>query len=808
VEFATVPTAKMRVGDFSELFGSGLTTTPSCFTGAPINGAIFNPATCAPYPSNIITNANAAGLAYLQAFPLPNIPGIIEQNFRAQRQSIRNFNDFDVRVDFIATQKDSIFARYSYGQDGFTVTDRLKDATHDLPSGFGSGDNFNHPRGVAVGETHTFTPNLVNEFRFGYSRPAFGYNPPFQGVPLAAQLGIQNANRSPLLGGIALIGGNNSEIEYTGDFGPYNVPEHAYQFLDSLSHNHGRHTMKFGVNILRRQVDFFQGNAAKGYFILGGVNFPGTGRFTGYEMSELLSGFPDYRIGPGVKFFNTRNWETGYFAQDDWRISRRLTLNLGIRYDLYTWPVEADNQQANFDPATGQLILAGTNGWGDSLINTDKNNFAPRVGFAYDLRGMGRTVIRGGYGMFYFLDRGGVGNQLSNNPGFNGVFEYQACPTTSLPGAPQCPGGFRPTFVGQGPLGNNDPTLATAPLPLPANVFSATPANGSLVYYPRDNPNSKVQQWNFQIEQQLGVNTALNLAYVGTKMSNLATAYNVNNVPLNSLTGAKAFPLYGAINAFANIGSGNYNGVQVSLNKRFTNGLQFTTAYTYSHTLDNSNGAFSNNNNTIFVDQTGTPLLSLNYGSSDSDIRHAFVGSVLYELPFGRGHQYGADIPRALDLFIGGWQWNNIVTLQTGTPVNLNVNGTPNNRPDLVSGNPELVRVGGNWEVQGATFAAPPKNIAGNYIRAGTFGRNGLVGPDYRTWDMSMFKNFHIKEQFIEQFRCEVFNLTNTPQFINPTTNGTVPGAPGTTIATGFNSGVSTRFSSERQLQFAVRITF
>jgi hypothetical protein len=159
-------------------------------------------------------------------------------------------------------------------------------------------------------------------------------------------------------------------------------------------------------------------------------------------------------------------------------------------------------------------------------------------------------------------------------------------------------------------------------------------------------------------------------------------------------------------------------------------------------------------------------------------------------------------------LFIGGWQWNNIVTLQTGTPVNLNVNGTPNNRPDLVSGNPELVRVGGNWEVQGATFAAPPKNIAGNYIRAGTFGRNGLVGPDYRTWDMSMFKNFHITEQFIGQFRCEVFNLTNTPQFINPTTNGTVPGAPGTTIATGFNSGVSTRFSSERQLQFAVRITF
>jgi hypothetical protein len=810
VEFATVPTAKMRTGDFSELLGSGLTSTPSCYTGAPINGAIFNPATCTPYAGNIITNANAAGLAYLQAFPLPNLTGTIEQNFKAQRQAIRNFNDFDVRFDFILTQKDSVFARYSYGQDGFTVTDRLKDATHDLPSGFGSGDNFSHPRGVAVGETHTFGANLVNEFRFGYSRPAFGYNPPFQGVPLAEQLGITNANRSPLLGGIALIGGNNSEIEYTGDFGPYNVPEHTYQFLDSLSHNLGRHSLKYGANILKRQVDFFQGNAAKGYFILGGVNFPGTGRFTGYEMSELLSGFSDYRIGPGAQFFKTRNWETGYFAQDDWRVNRRLTLNLGLRYDLYTWPTEVNNQQANFDPATGQLVLAGTNGWGDSLINTDKNNFAPRIGFAYDLKGTGKTVLRGGYGMFYFLDRGGIGNQLSNNPGFNGVFEFQACPTASVPGGPQCPGGFRPTFTGQGPLGNNDPTLATAPLPLPAVAFTPAPANGSLIYYPRDNQNSKVQQWNVQVEQQLGTSMALNIAYVGTYMSNLATSYNVNNVPLNSLTGARAFPLYGAINAFANIGSGNYNGLQTSLNRRFSKGLQFTTAYTYSHTLDNSNGGFSNNNNTIFVDQNGTPLLDLNYGSSDSDIRHAFVGSVLYELPFGRGHQYGADIPKALDLIIGGWQWNNILTLQSGTPINLNVNGTPNNRPDLVGGDPQLSRVGNNWNIEGATFAAPPTNVAGNFTRAGTFGRNGLVGPAYHTWDMSMFKNFNITERFVAQFRCEGFNILNTPQFTNPTTNGTVPGISGTpaTLHTGFNNGVSTRFSSERQLQFALRVTF
>jgi Carboxypeptidase regulatory-like domain/TonB dependent receptor len=808
VEFATVPTALMRTGNFSELFGSGLTTTPACYAGAAINGAIFNPATCAPYAGNIITNANAAGLKYLQAFPLPNLPGIL-QNFKAQRQSIRNFNDFDARLDFVLGHKDTIFARYSYGQDGFTVTDRLKDATHDLPSGFGSGDNFNHPRGIAIGETHSFSGNIVNEFRFGYTRPSYGYNPPAEGTPLAQQLGIVNANRNSLLGGIALIGGNNNEIEYTGDFGPYVVPQHTYQFLDTLSHSFGHHSFKYGANIAKRQVDFFQGNAAKGYFILGGVNYPGTGRFTGYEMSELLSGFPDYRIGPGAQYYKTRNWETGYFAQDDWRVTNRLTLNVGLRYDLYTWPYEEHNQQANFDPTTGKLILAGTNGWGKSLIDTDKNNIAPRIGFAYDLHGAGKTVIRGGYGMFFFLDRGGVGNQLSNNPGFNGTTDYQACPNGNGPvGGPMCPGGFRITFSGQGPLGNNDPTQATNALPLPAVQFSATPSNGTIIYYPRNNPNSQVQQWNVQVEHQLGANMALDVAYVGTKMSNLATSYNVNNVPVGSTTGTVAFPQYGTINAFANIGSGNYNGLQTRLNRRFSKGLQFTASYTWSHTLDNSNGGFSNNNNTIFVDAAGKPLLNYNYGNSDSDIRHFLTMSVLYELPFGRGHQYASNIPKALDYIIGGWQWNNIVTASSGTPITLNINGTPNNRPDLVSGDPKLGRDGNNWFVEGATFAAPPKaGVACNqatgagcfYTRPGTFGRNGLEGPLYRTWDMSMFKNFNITERFVGQFRAEGFNIFNTPQFQNPGASGNNGGV---------NNGVSTRFSSERQLQFALRFTF
>ena len=810
IEYATVPTAKMRTGDFSELYNTGLPTIPQCFTGVAPAGSIFDPRTCTPWTGNIITNGNAAGLKYLQAFPLPNRPGYtgIEQNFVANRQQIRNFNDYDVRIDYLATSKDSVFGRWSNGNDGFTVTDRLKDATHDLPSGFGSGDNFAKPQGLAIGETHTFTGNLINEFRFGYSRPFFGYNPPAEGTPLAANLGIVNANRNSLLGGIALIGGNNSEIEYTGDYGPYTVPEHTYQFLDTLSYNMGHHSLKVGANIIKRQVDFFQGNAAKGYFILGGLNYPGTGRFTGYEMSELLAGFPDYSIGPGAQYYKTRNWETGFFGQDDWRVTNRLTLNLGIRYDLYTWPYEANNQQANFDPSSGKLVLAGTNGWGKSLINTDKNNFAPRIGFAYDLSGTGKTVVRGGYGIFYFLDRGGVGNQLSNNPGFNGIFQYGACPGNNSgfngAGNLECGGvGSRITLSGQGPTGNNDWTQATAALPLPTVTFSATPAGGSLIYYPRNNPNSSVQQWNLQIERQLGANTALDVAYVGTKMDHLATSYAMNNTPLGG--GTAAFPTYNSINAFANIGSGTYNGLQTRLNRRFSKGFQFTAAYTYSHTNDNSNGAFSNSGGQIFVAQGGSPLLGFNQGRSDTDIRNFFVFSSEYELPFGRGREFGGNISKVADYFVGGWQWNNIITLGSGSPFNLgSIPGTPGNRPDCISKSCKITFDNNNAVITGM-WALPPTS-GGIYTRPGNVARNAFTQPMLHTWDMNVFKKFQTGERFTTTFRVEGWNILNTPQFVVSGTgwNTANPGDP----LNHPNVYTSTRFSSERQIGFALEVTF
>jgi hypothetical protein len=768
-DFATVPTALMRQGDFSELLNPAISGLP-----APIT--IKDLKTGQPFPGNLIPASmqNPVGLKYLNAYPLPNIPGKVQQNFEIQRQQVQNFDDFDARVDWNATEKDRVFTRFSFAQDNENTSTRLPG----LPAGFGAGSQFNNDRGDAIGYTHIFTSALLSDLRLGFQRTYFGYTPPYDNVPLSANLGIPNANTSSLLGGGALIGGGNSQLEYTGDYGPYLVLQNTFQSAETISWIKGRHTVKFGANIIRRQVNLFRPIAGKGFFNLysNGVG-PGS---TGYEVADVLAGFVNnYQIGPPFGMVGTRSWEDGLFIQDDWRPANRLTINIGLRYDIMTNPVEVYGRQSNFNIATGQIVTA--TGGGDPLVDNNYHNFGPRVGFAYDFKGDGKTVLRGGYGIFYFLDRGGISNQLAQNPPFSGESQYNYAD------------GYRITLSGAAPLNSNNWLAATGALPLGNfnNLNLRNPQNVSVLAILPNNKTSYMEQWNLQVQREVMRNTLFSIAYVGAAGRHLIDYYNMNNQLFDLPNGARLFPNLGSVTVEDARGNSIYHGLQAELSRRFSSGLQFTASYTFSRTIDDGGGAYGKNPQDFMNS-------ALDRGLADQDVRNRFVFSGIWDLPIGKGRHFASHMNRAEEPVIGGWQLNAIWTVQSGLPFSLSTPGAPGGRPNVIG---NLTTNPGNTQQYFNTHAVAqvPLTADGVMIAPGTLGRNTLIGPGMNSLDLSLFKNFAITERIKLEFRAEAFNIANHPQYANPNTDIT---------AANFGQITSTLLSSERQIQFAARVFF
>ncbi len=802
--FVTVPTARMRTGDFSELLASSpnFDTTngpsvdnqfsePFCLIHQKAkytkNGQLYDPVTCQPIVGNVLSNAgitpNAAGVNYFNAYPAPINSGVTN-NFLTHKQQFTHYNTFDVRFDWDATSKDQAFIRYSYDNSAFTETPELGT----LPSGFGTGSSYTHARAYGLGYTHIFTPSLVNQLLVGYNRDDFGYQPPFYGDALSAGLGIVNANRNIETSGGALIGGN-AGVDYTGDYGLYAIPQNTYEISDSVDWEKGHHSFKFGATGIMRNMEYFRPIAGKGYF-----NF-GNGDFTGFPSAEMLAGFTDsYSIGSQSGFYSNISYEDGFFAQDQWRVNPRLTLQLGIRYDIITRPYETQNRQASFDvdtnsPTYGQVLEAGKNGVSRTIINNDHTDFAPRIGFAYDLLGTGKEVLRGGYGIFYFPDYGGISNQLGQQAPFGGSVSYSA------------QNGYCVTFTGQTPAtgpsyGCNATPQQTTPLPAPGfpNFNPAAPPPGlSSLAVNRNDKNQQIQEWNLQLEQQLSPRDVLDIAYVGTKSDHLSTYYAYNLFQFN--TGLQNFPTLGGITYNNYNGTANYNGLQLHFEHHQGNNLLVTASYAWSHALDDSPGAVQGSTAALYYDPKA------DYGNSLQDQRHVFSSSILYKLPFGRGQMFGGKVNYATNLVIGGWQLNVIGHLATGTPFDLSVGGNnDSDRPDLVKplGYPKKLD---EW-FNTASFAAPPTVTANGvnvFTRMGTLGRDQLYGPGQRSADVSLQKNLQLYKRVVLELHGDFFNVTNTPQFTNPDAG---------IYDTNFGKITSTENYSNRQVQLAARLTF
>ena len=504
---------------------------------------------------------------------------------------------------------------------------------------------------------------------------------------------------------------------------------------------------------------------------------------TGFEQADLLIGFMcRYEIGFVGGPVGTRNWENALFAQDDWRVTRKLTLNLGLRYEFFTSPAERYARQANFDLETGSLVLAEDGS--DSLTETDKNNWSPRLGFAYDLFGNARTVLRGGYGIFYFLDRGGISNQLAQNPPYAGSLNFSYN------------NGYRITFTGQAPLNSNDNTLATQPLPLPVPntdpAFLNNPLNANVIAVKPDNEVSNVHQFNVQVQHQLTDNTALSVGYVGTRGRNLILYYNLNGTafspetaipcPISGRSLGACYPGLGSVNVRDDIGKSSYDSLQVQLDRRFSRGWQYIASYTLSKTKDNGNGAFDN------------PTSGVNYvedfGTSRLDYPHVFSFETIYELPFGRDRSYGGDIPRALDYVIGGWQINSIFRAQSGNAFDVR----KDNKLVNLDGDPYT---GDNTPFLDRTaFSIPASGI-------GNLERNSLRSPATYSLNFGLAKNFAIVEDINLQFRMEAFNILNNIQWGTPNTN-----IDDARNVEGFGFIRSIAPFSNRQIQFGLRLTF
>lgn len=835
---STVPTDVERTGDFSDRL-TGQTFSPCGDTPAPGDpifdtGTIFDPNSTHNYdclngagtvslrtpinlaqPNVIPANRiNATGLNVANFYPHANQPGVTN-NYLANQNHVNDQDQFDVRVDHRFSDADQIFGSYSFGD----IRSQRPGPLGPLWGGSSCCPSISDSRAqhLGLGYTHTFSPRLLNDLHGGYFRYAVNALPFNFGKDLGVQLGIPNANRSTDPNSSGLTNIDISGFTSLGDseFLPEHAYENIFQVADTVTWIRGRHSLKFGIDFRRQQRNFYQVTAPRGFFDFGGVY---TNDLTtangGNGLADLLIGVPDqneqdFLLG----LYPTRYWDLATFAQDDFRVRPNLTINLGLRYEV-TSP--ANGRVGNFDLNRAIVVNSyGPNPVSHGGVQFDKNNWAPRVGFAWSLPR--NTVVRSAVGVFYSSEAN-IFDDLGLNP-------------TQL------------TFVAQNFNPGQPPTPAQLissgfPAAIPpgdsVNISSAVKTTGPRRIIPI------IMEWNLNVQHQFAQNWVAQISYVGTRAYHLWNheASDFNQAPqildTNFCGPATAsgcpFPNFGRryFNQQPNMTAVLpldfpqlqmfYNAFQASLNKRFASGFNFLAAYTFAKNLGNADGNVGG-----FIQDSYRP--DLEHGPVTPDLRHRFTLSYLYELPVGQGRRFMGNANGVADAFLGGWQIGGITTVQSGEAVtgtmssDFSNTGSFSYRPDQI-GNPDdfALNTGSQGTDFGCTnpghqtldcwfnqtvFVTPP--LAPGQQFSHHFGNariGNLRGPDLVDFDFVLQKDFKIHESQKLEFRAEFFNLFNHPNF-------GLPGG-GSQIAVDVPGGaaITNTATDNRQIEFALKYTF
>ena len=711
-----VPTAQERNGNFSQsVFG----VPKNPFTGMPFDNGVI--------PDFFI---NPIGRAIAALYPLPNRT-VPFQNF-VSSPILRDDNDsFDARIDHNLTNRAQLTFRYSFGDRD--LFEPFTGPSLSLVPGFGDTVKRRSQNGMAA-LTWLLTPNLANESRVAFSRVAASVTQ--EASVLNSEVGLPTISPRERDLGLSFI--TITGFSPLGDEGnnPQDSVTNVYQFINNSSYVHNNHLVKFGAD-----VRFTQQNAFRDVESRGRLQFSPFLTLTNNALADLLLGFP--LVTSVARVDNPQRIRThsfNFFINDSYRITPRLTINGGLRYEYNSPPVDADDRATIYDVATRTLVPIGTNGVPRSGFEADKNNFAPRVGFAWSVGY--KTVLRGGYGVYYDQSPLAPAEALYfNSPFFdNNVF----FPLPSLP------------------LTVNNPFPSFFPFALPDSALAIQ----------RDLRTGYMQHWNLNIERQIGDKNVLEVAYVGSKGTKLLTARDINQPQPSVLPPGLPFvprpnPQFDDIDLLESRANSNYHALQARFQRRLSTGFSTLASYTWSKSIDDASNFFSSAGDPNFPQNSYN--VAAERGRSNFDVAHRLSVSYSYALPF---HRRGAGFDAKL---VNGWETFGILTLQSGRPFTVALlseidnSGTGrsilgfgnNDRPNLIA-NPELSNPTTDRWFNTDAFAFPAPGTFGNA------GRNILDGPGYQNFNVSLVKNTALTEDVNLQFRIEAFNFFNHPNFNLP----------------------------------------